>query len=46
MTQENSTVMSGVQKEKNMLLSELGRRIWENTFPLKFLNGRASSATA
>lgn len=44
--QENSSVMSGVAKEKSMLLAELRRRLREDVYPMKLLNGRASSATA
>jgi hypothetical protein len=45
--QENSTVMGGVQKEKDMLLAELWRRIRQDHFPMSlFSGGRTASAAA
>ena len=38
--QENSTVMGGVQNEKNMLLREFWRRLKEDTFPMSLFKGR------
>ena len=39
--------MGGVQKEKDMLLQELGRRLREDTFPMRLFNrGKAGKAAA
>ena len=45
--QENSTVMGGVQKEKDMLRSELWRRMRQDIFPMSlFSNGPKTSVPA
>lgn len=45
-TQENSTVMGGVQIEKDMLLRELWRRLKEDTFPMSLFKSRSSQKAA
>lgn len=44
--QENSTVMGGVQKEKEMLLQEFWRRLREETFPMSLFNRRQGDRKA
>jgi proline dehydrogenase len=44
--QENSTVMGGVQKEKDMLLAELWRRIRQDYFPMSLFSGRRAASAA